>query len=639
MNIEINDKQVIPYSHHYRCFPQMVGSVVNQAVFMYLLDEYLCRLKTGRNTEFVVSANEIAQKRNMTWRTVTNSLNELQTMQLISMNDKVCVVNTNKYISLIKAFHALTKTTDKKQFIELLHSGDYANLQRFGYVERNDGNEQLLTQEGVMLNSRTLCKNTQPNENGLCQIAEGYAKKHNSDDEKLCKMTEPYAKKHNLMLNSRTLCQIAEPYAKKQKVLLKSISIFEDIRQKIQENYTKVDFIDEFRDEFLEFFSEEEFGNLVYAIFEENELKNVIFGPELLVFLCSGVLSFSRRGFCHLAEGVMLNSRTVNKEININKILTSEAGIYCGEEESKENIFELDKTSLEQSISGYQQVKRKQSLPFFPVNEVEEYISDIRNCLDRADKIYINQVWEIAHECFDQEAILDKDGYELLPADNNIENIGVKKERLMKDILLPAFDKTQEIVEVGIIVVNGEEHRVTAVIDNPDDFENIIDWELQTLLDGDDYIISKKRVRNIYAQVIESPSRSVSRGKREDDMTYMQKIILLGDDDTQYGKLSPMELVVYNFLNEYFQIGNNGEIEEPKLQFVNRTNLANFYLDAKDKGVTLDDFLSVLSKDKPEYGTGSLNLRQRMFSADKIRKWNRLHSIAASVVDTFEINA
>lgn len=624
MNVEVNDKQVIPYSHHYRCFPQMVGSVVNQAVFMYLLDEYLCRLKTGKKTEFVISANEIAQKRNMTWRTVTNSLNELQTMQLISMNDKVCLVNINKYTSLIQAFYALNKTTDKKQFVELLQAGDYVNLHKLGYVEHNDGNEQLLTQEGVMLNSRT-----------LCQIAEPNAIKN---DENLCQIAEPSAKKQNPMLNSRILCHLAEGYAKKQKVMLKSIMIFEKIRQTIRENYEKLDFIDEFRDEFLEFFSEEEFGEFVFSIFDETDLENVKFGPELLVFLCSGVLSFSRRGLCFLAEGVMLNSRTVNKEININKKLTSEAGIYREEEESKEDIFELDKTSLEQSISGYQQTKRKQLFPFFPVNEVEEYISDIRNCLDRPDKIYINQVWEIAHECFDQEAITDEDGKEILPADTNLENVSIARERLMKDILLPAFDQTQAIIEAGSVTINGEDFPVTATIDNPDDFSNIIDWELVTILDGDNYVISTKRVRNIYGeQIAQLPPRSVKRDNRGDDMSYMQKIIMIGDDDARYSQLTPVELVIYNFLNENFKIGELGEVEEPKHAFINRTTLATFYVDAKDKGVTESDFLSVLSKDKPD-GTGSLNLRQRMFSADKIRKWNRLHALP-SIVDEFEIQS
>lgn len=93
---------------------------------------------------------------------------------------------------------------------------------------------------------------------------------------------------------------------------------------------------------------------------------------------------------------------------------------------------------------------------------------------------------------------------------------------------------------------------------------------------------------------------------------------------------------MYNFLNDHFQIGEHGEIEEPKHAFVNRTALATFYVDAKEKGVSDTDFLSVLSKDKPD-GTGSLNMRQRMFSADKIRKWNRLHALP-SIVDEFEIN-
>ena len=339
MNVDVNEKQVIPYSHHYRCFPQMVGSVVNQAVFMYLLDEYLCRLRTGKQTKFTVSVNEIAQKRNMTWRTVTNSLSKLSIMQLISVDDDICSVNANRYVSLVTAFYKLSKTRDKQKFITALSKGDFETLEDLGFEELTNGNECLTAQEGVILNSRT-----------LCQIA------------------EPYAKRQNPMLNSTTFCQIAEPYAKKQKVLLKSITIFEEIQRTIRKNYEKIDFIEEFRDEFLEYFSEEEFGELVFSIFEETNLEDVKFGPELLVFLCSGVLSFSRRGFCHLAEGVMLNSRTVNKEININKEESRNNEVIPPKEK---DIFELDKTSLEQSLSGYQQTKRKQSLPFFPVNEVE----------------------------------------------------------------------------------------------------------------------------------------------------------------------------------------------------------------------------------------------------------------------------
>lgn len=630
MNVEVNDKQVIPYSHHYRCFPQMVGSVVNQAVFMYLLDEYLCRLKTGKKTEFAVSVNDIAQKRNANWRTVVKSLGELQTMQLITMNNKTCVININKYIALIQAFQALTKTTDKKQFIELLQAGDYVNLHKFGYNECTNGNEQLLMQEGGYVKIHNLCKNTQPE---VMQKYTTCVKIHNSDDDELCKNTQPLQK-------YTTLCKNAEPYVKMHKVMQKYISILDEIRTEVCQIYSKLEFIEEFRDYFLDFLSEEEFGNLVAVLFDHSTYYdpiNAVLGAEFTFFLHHWSYVKIHKGLCKNTQGVLQKYITVNKEININKKLTSEAGIYREEEESKEDIFELDKTSLEQSISGYQQTKRKQLFPFFPANEVEEYISDIRNCLDRPDKIYINQVWEIAHECFDQEAITDEDGKEILPADTNLENVGIARERLMKDILLPAFDQTQAIIEAGSVTVNGEAFPVTATIDNPDDFGNIIDWELVTILDGDNYVISTKRVRNIYGEQVEQlPPRSVKRDNRGDDMSYMQKIILIGDDDARYSQLTPVELVIYNFLNENFKIGEQGEVDEPKHTFINRTTLAAFYVDAKDKGVTESDLLSVLSKDKPD-GTGSLNLRQRMFSADKIRKWNRIHALP-SVVDEFEIN-
>ena len=629
MNVDVNEKQVIPYSHHYRCFPQMVGSVVNQAVFMYLLDEYLCRLRTGKKTEFVVSANDIAQKRNANWRTVVKSLGELQAMQLITMNNKMCVININKYIALIQAFHTLTKTTDKKQFIELLQAGDYVNLHKFGYNECTNGNEQLLMQEGGYVKIHNLCKNTQSE---VMQKYTTCVKIHNSEDDELCKNTQPLQK-------YTTLCKNAEPYVKMHKVMQKYISILDEIRTEVLENYSKLEFIEEFRDYFLDFLAEEEFGNLVSVLFDHTTYYdpiNAVLGAEFTFFLHHWGYVKIHKGLCKNTQGVMQKYITVNKEININKEESRNNEVIPPKEKEKD-IFELDKTSLEQSLSGYQQTQRKQSLPFFPVNEVEEYIANIRNCLDRADKIYINQVWEIAHECFDQDAVLDEDGKEIIPANTNLENIGVSKERLMKDILLPAFDQTQAIIESGSVMVDGEELPVTAVIDNPEDFENIIDWEIQTILDGDNYIISTKRVRNIYAEQVEQVApRSVKRHNREDDMSYMQKIVLIGDDDARYSQLTPIELVIYNFLNDHFQIGEHGEIEEPKHAFVNRTALATFYVDAKEKGVSDTDFLSVLSKDKPD-GTGSLNMRQRMFSADKIRKWNGLHT-ATSIIDEFEIN-
>ena len=410
----------------------------------------------------------------------------------------------------------------------------------------------------------------------------------------------------------------------------------DEIRDEVMYFYTREEFIGEFQEYFLEFLTEEELENLMNAIFGGLESENVVLEMDLVFFLHLWGYVKIQKGLCKNTEGVLQKYITVNKYKRNNNKESRNNEIIPPKEKEKEDFFELDKEGLGQSISSYKNFKKKALLPFFPVNEVEEYISDIRTCLDRADKIYINQVWEIAHECLDQEAVYDEDGKEQFPADNDIENLGIMKERLMKDILLPAFEKTQEIVEAGNIVINGEEYPVTAIIEHPEDFENIIDWELQTLLDGDNYIVSTKRVRNIFGDQEEPiSSRSVKRDNREDDMTYMQKIVLIGDDDHAYSQLTPIELVIYNFLNDHFVINELlGTIEEPNKTFVARTPLALFYADAKGKGVTEQDFLSVLSKDKPD-ATGCLNLRQRMFSAERIRQWNRLHSVN-SIVDEYQ---
>ena len=618
MKVENNDIQTIPYSHHFRCFPQMVGSVANQAVFMYLMDEYIYRLKTERPTWFTVSIKDISQKRNVHRDTVKSVLENLQTMQLITIIDRNVTINADRYVSLIKAFNALSKTTDKTNFINALQKGDYVSLCELGYTEAKSGNDYLLQCTGRAFNVG-VPKIVHPVQNctDVPKIVHPQTDKYVQNCTGVYKIVHP---------------QESEVCTKLYRCVQNCTRVLKEIRQVAQENFTKSTFVDEFGAQILEFLDEKELEDVVELLFSDKEPENVIFGANFGVFIYFWGCTILGTRVYNFRHGGVQKCTPVNNINNINKKERSRNFVPGSKEDKKEDIFEVEKEGLDKSISSYRNLKKKNSLPFFPANKVQEYISDIRNCLDRADKIFINQVWEIAHECLDQEAILDEDGNEQLPANSEIENCGIAKERLRKDILLPAFDKTQEIIEAGSIEVNGELYPVTAILEHPEDLENIIDWELHTLLDGDNYIVSTKRVRNIFGEQVEQPSpRSAKRSNREDDMSYMQKIIQIGDDDARYSQLTPIELMVYNFLATHFQIGESGEIEEPLHHFVNRTTLGIFYLDAKTMGVSESDFVGVISNDKPD-GNGNLNLRQRMFSADKIRSWNKLHSYS-SIVD------
>ena len=386
------------------------------------------------------------------------------------------------------------------------------------------------------------------------------------------------------------------------------IKILESLKKKICKEFTRRGFAAEFKSDLLECLNEKQFQYISDIFYGDIRPQDIVFGPELFIFL---------HHYTQTTDNETITSRPIKS--------SSE------DDDTDDDGFKVDLNLMGDALAGYRQDKKKQSLPFFPADEVEEFVSDIRNCLDRADKIYINQVWEIAHECYDMDEIYDDEGELVAEASSNIENIGVHSERLMKDILLPAFDQTQEIIEKGRIEVDGEEYEITATIDNADDFENIIDWETVVLPDGINYVISMKRVRNIFGNKVRKVSHRPTREEVADSMEYMRKIISLGDDDGRYSELTPIELAVYNFLAEHFKISESGEVEEPKNRIVNKTQLKMFYYSMKQKGLSENDFISVLSVDKPDMHE-CLSLRPCMFRASKIRRWNELHAYP-SVVD------
>lgn len=601
MSSETIDKQIIPYSHHYRCFPQMIGSPVHQSVFMYLLDEYNYRLRVGGNTLFFVTANEISQKRNIDRRTVVKCIVSLQTMGLIEINENICKINVDVFVSLIVAFSKLTKTNDKLFFIDRLQNGDYSSLSSVGYEKLPDGNTSLLSLKNSIQKS-DIYKNVQPCTNMLTTV-------------------------------QKCIDKNAQPYAKMHTLEQKCYDIFAEIRSEVRGNMDKIDFIDEFRGYFMEFCSEEEFGQLVLCIFDDSYQNHGVFTPEFAIFLHVWGCTKMHIGMYKNAHGYVQKCTTVNNKIIENK--------NSPEHDINDDEFysDIDIKSLDHSLLDYQSSKLKNKFPFFPAKEIEEYISDIRNCVDGVDKLFINQVWEILHECYDQDATLDESGKEILPANNNLDNVIVDESRLFCDILLPAYNQVKDIVDAGVVEYRGDIITVTATLDdNPSIFDNIIDWEKSSLSDGTYYTVSTSRIRNVFSSPVDDvPNRSTTKKDRADDMTYMQKVVLMGDDDGLYKQLTPVELVMYNFLNEYFVIDDFGNVTDIKSKFITRTSLAVFYIDAKDKGVTEADFIQILSKDKPEQ-TGCLNLRQRMFSADKIRRWNKMHSVD-SVVDITDVSS
>lgn len=604
------------YNSHYTAYAEMLGKPNVYATFEFLLDLYA--EQSPANNIISVSAMDVVKYRGISKNTVQLVISTLESAGLItslkSPNGRMskCEIHIERYVSLINCFVRLQNSKDKRRFTEALLSGNENALEELGFKIYDDAKEQFGKAKGKKL--PILGHLPEAPNFGTFAEDEDKTPKFGSLDEihftKLPKLGVSTFENGQFweFLISEGIKKVGKEQLK-ESVLITNSQIWEFYKEEAS--------IDDFFSDPMSFF--ERFP----------QFKTPIFGTLMSHFWEFYVPNLG------VSRGIY-NNIIINNNIRGN--LPVEKQAFTLKADFSDEL--VDKEQLAHTLSSYKQIKRKSRLPFFPVNEIESYVSDIRNCLDRADKIFINQVWEIAHELYDKEDTLDENGDVVLPGNTNLEGVGVEKERIKKDLLFPAFDKTQEIVEKGTLTINGEVYPVTATINDPNDFDNIVDWELITLLDGSNYIISSSRFRNIYAEEMEIKPKNirVHVGKlREDDKAYMQKIVLIGDDDERYNELTAIELVIYNFLNEHFHINLSGEVEEPKTPFVNRAALGVFYLDIAQKGLTTQDFLSVLFNDKPEYGTGSLNLRQRMFSADKIRQWNTLHS-CKSIIDDLTVD-
>jgi hypothetical protein len=244
--------------------------------------------------------------------------------------------------------------------------------------------------------------------------------------------------------------------------------------------------------------------------------------------------------------------------------------------------------------------------------------------LDRADKIFINQVWDCVLPLFAYDEY-DEDG-NIREYQMNPEGMTIFADRIMPDVLRPAFEETKYIISQGKQNINGTDYPVTATMFDFDDIQLIIDWKSTTKDNEHVFVISQKGFRNIFAEPVPKIPKKTIREDRYVDSAYMREIILFGEDDEKYKDLTPIELSVYNFLIKYFEIDEDGNVGFPKQEWINHTLLSAFYLSVREQGLKNEDFLSVLFMNAPEYGTGALRLKTRMFSADKIREWNAINA-------------
>lgn len=270
----------------------------------------------------------------------------------------------------------------------------------------------------------------------------------------------------------------------------------------------------------------------------------------------------------------------------------------------------------------------KKRLPWIQVEEVDLIISDVSYCLDSPAKYFINQVWEIISE-LNSHFELDEDGNEI-EIKGEIDKLPVDQFELEDTAMRGAFEKVEEAFDKGYIETEKGKFPVDFQKEfTADDAFMTIDFEQQTHSDNElKFIVSKKRFRNINAELAPEIKKNSTKKNRKANNQYIRKIFALGQDDKTISTLTPVEEAVYWFLDGYFEDDGDEMMPLSSLdgKYINKAELTRFYVQISHTGIKKEVFLSVLSdKNKLDEHEG-LSLTPRMFDSDKIKEWNHLNS-------------
>lgn len=616
------DFSQIPYSQHHREAAMMLGAPNNLSVFTYLFDEYLFKLRSGKPTAFTISRRRISDVCQMNWRTVQKTLDKLEVMKLITIDEDSVSVDGDMYLSLISAFHNV-ESNDKQRFTDALSAGKFEELEALGYVFLHNCSNSLKELVGSLCKSAT----------GVAEIQQPL-QKYNT----CCKNTQGVVKVQHVLQKYNT--ESDESVVKIQNLLQKCRTVINECCKNTTESaaflHNLSDILD---DDTLNAFSN--------AIFDENctisEEQGCCIFAALLVEKC-----------CKNTTGVLQKYNTEINKIN-NKKINQQAGDFFENFEPSEidDSFDELPDNLPKIRKGGKHFQ-KVEYPYFPASEVLSFIQDIHQCLDDDVKLFLYNFNQELHARYDQDAEYDDETGELIKQQSTVDTsqlILPKSE--VEDIASTAISNTRADIADKNIYVNDEQVEITA-IDNLDRLTkfNIMDWDFKLVGDGEKVCqIDWSKIQNPNAEPIDNFQSSSKRSRRTKDgevnterelnKQYIASIIEHSAEDETWEKLSPMEKLIYNFLCDHFEFSEDGlevvDVKEEK-KYLNRNMLFQYFqkeLDSRPDTPSQEDFFSTFAKDKPDT-YGGIKLRPNMFSATKIQHWNSKHGFQ-SVFSTSSI--
>ena len=580
----------IAYNQDYVIGPQLIGKPSDQVVFLYFWNMYCTKLRYKQSPYVKVNVSRIHEQRNLDEKTIKKSIAHLQDIGLLSVDDDdMCLVNGGRYAGLVKAFNELEDGDKVDRFIKAVDEHDDSTLKRLGF-----GGDCVIAEVLEELKGSPIGYDTEQSQNPGKIPTEP----EKSQLDRI--FTDNPGIIPTALYNSVAICKNTELTGKIPDVLQKCVQ-------------TIINDLGELRSIVA---SESNPGNLLVSL--ENYLaireKSQIDGQK------SG-------------KNPEQKINNINKD-EINDGMPS-ASYIGGENDLKDKkVEELPSDEFKNiDMAGYSQAKLKSQLPLYTSQEIQEILNNPQEAITSNDKLFIRVLWNIAKE----QAALDYDDQEI---EVDVEGYKFPAERFQRDILSPALEETNEIIEQGLLSTGKENLPVELEELQPDQVSLIIDWETGKDSEGSYIVGSTSRFHKIYSEAVESPRRKRGRGnaeERDKAKAYFRYILKCTEDE--YDQLSDIEAAIYNFAHDFLEVDyDEGEViglrdsEDLQQKFISPERYTAFIASLSESGIniTKEDFESVLNQAERSM-TGSLEhigeTMYSIFSYEKIQAWIKKHPV------------
>lgn len=282
--------------------------------------------------------------------------------------------------------------------------------------------------------------------------------------------------------------------------------------------------------------------------------------------------------------------------------------------------------------------KAQRKLNKFSADEVDEIIGDIHRCVESPAKIFINRFWS-----FLEEGLIEDQEDEEEESLQSIEGETVGAE-FVRTCMKTAIEETNQILQDKRLSPDDEELPVVDGELSEDDAEIIVGWKKfsSTQHNSEYYTISKKDFYNPASKIEEEPERRERRSRRstqadlaegKDDYQYAQKVMLIGETDAGYEKLTPFEKFIYNFSCEYMNFDDDLRAIDTKIMRAGWKALEKIRRMEFEVGLKRDDWKLIRFPDRKN-GDGTEKVIARMFKAKSVRAANKERGYTSIVDET-----